>query len=100
MKKYFLLSAMVLVGVAVLSQNASAQWTNPYQNYRMNDLIRRTPKKKVVKNNSVRSNKLRRLSSKKKVIRRISKKRRIASVEKIIFPKVYYIALSERNYTI
>jgi len=95
MKKYFLLSMMLFVAAAVLPQKAKAQWTNPYQTYKMNGLIINSPKKTAAK-----SSKSRRVVVKKKVIRRSSKKRRVASTEKMIFPKLYYIALPERNYTI
>lgn len=59
MKKYFLLSAVGLAAIFILPQAARAQWTDPYQTYRMNGIIingtkKNTVRKKVVKKKTVR----------------------------------------------
>ena len=50
MQKYFLMLMFVISVIVFLPEMSKAQWTQtPYENYRMNDLIRRTPKKKAAR---------------------------------------------------
>lgn len=97
MKKYFLLSALIFAIGAVLPQAAKAQWTNPYSTYKTNGLIINSPKKKTV----TKKGTAKRVGTKKKAVRRTPvKKRKVAAAENVIFPKFYYIASPERNYTV
>lgn len=50
MLKYTLIFAtFAAAAVIFIPQEINAQWTNPYETYRTNDLIRRMPKKKPVR---------------------------------------------------
>lgn len=54
MKKWLLLMALSVEMVLVVPQGATAQWTDPFHNYRMNDLIRRMPQKKTARKTTVK----------------------------------------------
>ena len=83
MKKYFTIFAILAAAVIILPQEVKAQWTNPYENYRMNDLIRRTPKKKTVRKSDGKRKYVRRSKTPKKVVprkaRRVSKRMDMAN---------------------
>ena len=79
MQKYSLIFMILLTALLFLPEMIKAQWTNPYETYRTNDLIRRTPKKKTVqksvkKTNRINRNKtLKKHARKKKVISQLLK---------------------------
>ena len=76
MQKYLLTLMFVVSAIVFLPAMARAQWTQtPYETYRMNDLIRRTPKKKAARR-AIRNTPKHQSNTAQKVVRR--KTRRVS----------------------
>jgi len=96
MRKYYLILTICVAVLVFLPETTKAQYTNPYETYRTNDLIRRMPKKKSVHKRAGKTNRLDRHKSSKKSVRR--KKRHISQRLEIINPgSEFVLGVTRRN---
>lgn len=95
MQKYFLIFIGFIIAMVFLPGEAKAQWTNPYETYRTNDLIRRMPKKKTVQKSTKKSSHSQQGKASRKAVRR--KTRRVSQHLNFINPRFTFAMNSSRR---
>lgn len=82
MRRYYLIFMLFMAAMVFLPKETKAQYTNPYETYRTNDLIRRMPKKKTINRTAKKNSRIHRNKSSKSSVRR--KKRHFSQIPEFI----------------